>query len=67
MYFLKEVTDWGDTTPNHIYILSDKKSTKILGYIPDRGSIIMFDKPMTFDKRGRKFVEWYPDKIASWE
>lgn len=59
MIYLKETTNWNDggATPNHIYIQSDKKSTKIVGYIPENGDIRLFEKPMAFDKRKRTFVE----------
>lgn len=60
--FLQETTDWGDDTPNHVYILEGNKSTKIVGYIPNNGkTIYFFDKPMNFDKRKRKFREIDPN------
>jgi hypothetical protein len=58
MYYLLETTDWGDSTPNHIYIFENKKSSKCIGYIPAGGSeISLFVKPMPFDKRKRTFKE----------
>ena len=61
MIYLLETTNWGDNTPNHIYILSDKKSTKCLGYIKNgTNHIEMFKKPMNFDKRKRTFKEIKP-------
>lgn len=59
--FLQETTNWGDDTPNHIYILEGNKTTKIVGYIPNGGkTIYFFDKPMSFDKRKRTFKEINP-------
>lgn len=56
--FLQETTNWGDDTPNHIYITEGNKSTKIVGYIPNNGkTIYFFEKPMNFDKRKRTFQE----------
>lgn len=56
--FLQETTNWGDETPNHIYIMEGNKSTKIVGYIPSgENTIYFFDKPLSFDKRKRTFKE----------
>lgn len=61
--FLQEITEW--EYPNHIYIFADKKSSKCIGYIPNDGkTIFMFEKPLSFDKKKRKFVEVDP-QIAS--
>ena len=48
-----EVTDW--KWPNHTYMLSDDLS-KCFGYIKaSNGEKTMFDKPLKFDVRNRKF------------
>lgn len=48
-----EVTDW--KWPNHTYLLDDSMS-KMFGYIKaSNGEKVMFEKPMRFDIRGRKF------------
>ena len=55
--YLKEVTQWNDSTPNHIYIFDDKDQN--VGYIKD-GTCqkIMYKSPMKgFSKSRRKFVE----------
>ena len=58
MILLQETTKWGDDTPNHIYLFKDKKSMKCIGYIKNNTSKVeMFNKPMTFDKRKRTFIE----------
>lgn len=58
MIVLQETTKWSDDTPNHTYLFKDKKSMKCLGYIKHGTSkMIMFDKPMTFDKKKRTFKE----------
>ena len=57
MIYLQEITDT-ENYPLHTYAFSDKKSLKCLGYIPLGGSDIkLFNKPVFFDKRGRKFKE----------
>ena len=56
MYYLLEVTEWD--TPNHTYVFENKKSSKVIGYIPKGTTKIqMFAKPYTFDKKYRKFKE----------
>lgn len=58
MIYLLEITEWSDNTPNHTYIFKDKKSAKCLGYIKNGTSEIqMFVKPLSFDKKKRKFKE----------
>ena len=58
MYFLQETTDWKSNTPNHIYIFDNKKSSKIIGYLPEgKRDVIWFAKPLSFDKKSRKFKE----------
>jgi hypothetical protein len=57
-----ETTDWNDggATPNHTYIFQDKKSMKVIGYIPVGGTVMMFNKPLMFDRKKRTFVEVKP-------
>ena len=58
MIFLKEITEWKSNIQNHTYIFKDKKSIKVIGYIKDgEEKPIMFTKPMSFNKRYRKFKE----------
>jgi hypothetical protein len=58
MIYLLETTKWTDNTPNHIYVFSDKKTSKVSGYIKNgTEEIVMFNKPMPFDKRKRTFKE----------
>lgn len=62
MYYIKETTQWD--APNHIYIFNDKKSAKCIGYIPTgKKDIFLFDKPLSFDKRKRSFVEVKPEDL----
>lgn len=62
MVYMKEITDWGDNefvVPNHVYILESRRAgARLLGYIK-KGTEekIMFEKPMRFDQRFRKFEE----------
>jgi hypothetical protein len=57
MKILQEVTEWKSRAKfNHVYFTNDSRS-KIYGYVPCGGlRAIRFDKPLTFDVRGRKFV-----------
>lgn len=51
-----ETTAW--EYPNHIYLFSDKKTSKVSGYIKNgTKEIIMFKKPMPFTKTRRTFKE----------
>ena len=65
MIFLQETTDWGNhNTPNHIYVLDDKKE-KMLAYI--RMPITepkVFTTPIRFDMRHRTFKELKRTKPA---
>lgn len=57
MKFLQEVTQWADSTPNHIYVMNDTKS-RALGYVRvGTNSVFTFSKPVAIDMRGRKFKE----------
>ena len=59
MIYLQEVTEWNTTyeVQNHIYYVSDDK-TKAVGYIPQgKRGLVKFSKPMTLDRKGRKFVK----------
>ena len=56
MIFLKE-TNCIDY-PAHTYLLENRKSYKIVGYIKEgTDKIIMFPKPLSFDRRKRTFKE----------
>jgi hypothetical protein len=50
---LQETTDWD--TPNHIYIVTEKKD-RLVGYFK-KGSAVpeMFKKPLRFETRRRTF------------
>lgn len=53
---LEEIGD--NPYPNHTYILKNKTSGKMIGYIPHgQTKPILFVKPLSFDKRKRKFKE----------
>ena len=55
--YLKEITEWNDSTPNHTYIFDEKDQN--VGYIKD-GTCqkIMYKNPLKgFSKSRRKFVE----------
>ena len=58
MKYLQEITDWGKhNVPNHIYYVSDD-NTKMVGYVKaGTKNLFKFSKPLSFDGRGRKFVE----------
>jgi len=57
MIKLREVTEWKSNTPNHTYLLDDKKD-RLLGYIKSGESeVIMFGKPLPFYRKYRKFKE----------
>jgi hypothetical protein len=55
---LAETTIWdcGYNVPNHTYL---EKSGKIFAYIQNGRGLppVYFNKPMTFSKKGRKFVK----------
>jgi len=57
MKYLKEITDWGNDTPNHTYIVNEK--TELVGYIKTGTTEeIIFKSPMKqFSKSKRKFIE----------
>lgn len=56
----KEITDWGDLTPNHTYILNSRQ--QLVGYIKTgTKEYVQLRKPSSqFDKNKRKFVELTP-------
>jgi hypothetical protein len=55
MKYFQEVTEWADKTPNHIYYLSDDK-TSMVGYIKvGSKDLYKFKNPIRIDVRGRKF------------
>jgi len=53
----KEVTDWGDDTPNHTYVLNDKGW--LVAYIKQGTTdLINLNSPMKqFSKTRRKFIK----------
>jgi hypothetical protein len=56
MILLQETTEWSTPTPNHIYIMEEQSSMKIVGYIPlGKREPFFFSKPIRFDRRGRTF------------
>lgn len=57
MKFYQETTQWADSTPNHIYLLTTDKS-KMFGYVKaSTMETTTFKKPIRFDQRGRTFRE----------
>lgn len=57
MRMVAEVTEWEGNVPNHIYILNDSM-TKMIAYVKQgTKDVFTFSKPMSFDTRGRKFLE----------
>jgi hypothetical protein len=63
---LQEVTKWEDNTPNHTYHVN--ASGKMIGYVQyGTDTLKMFTKPLSFDKRYRKFktVSQYHDTAAA--
>ena len=61
MRYFQETTCWDKvdyTVPNHIYIVEDGRSGRLLGYIKrSTAEKIMFSKPMPFDRKNRTFKE----------
>ena len=58
MIALQETTKWTDTTRNHTYLFENKKSMKCIGYIIEgTDKPIIFEVPMTFDRKKRTFKE----------
>lgn len=58
MKIVQETTVWSTpNTPNHVYILDDKKNNMI-GYVPaGETKVFRFKAPIPFDRRGRTFVD----------
>ena len=55
MIIVRETTVWTDNTPNHVYVLSDDKTT-MYGYVKAKDNTrTTFSKPQRFDPRGRTF------------
>lgn len=55
MPWMKETTEWRDSTPNHTYFLNS--GGKMVAYLPlGKSEPVVFAVPRGFDKRGRKFV-----------
>lgn len=61
---LKETTVWADSTPNHTYFVNAKD--KIIAFINSTGIKKTFTKPLSFDRRYRKFelVQTLPGELA---
>lgn len=58
MKYIQELTVWtaGFAVPNHTYYVNDSK-TKMVGYIKEGSThLMMFTRPMSLDRRGRKFA-----------
>lgn len=57
MRILQETTEWTGQVQNHIYVLNDAM-THMIAYVPQGSDRVRkFTKPMSFDRRGRTFVE----------
>jgi hypothetical protein len=57
MKFLKEITEWPDTTPNHTYLVDDSK-TYMWGYVPQGTDVLkMFRGKIQISVSRRKFRE----------
>jgi hypothetical protein len=69
---MQEVTEWQCSTPNHIYIFDDCLSHAI-AYVPEGSRTVQkFSKPMSIDRRGRRFVDLEdhavePPKASVWQ
>lgn len=56
MIVVREVTQWEDSTPNHVYFLTDDKS-RMLAYVRlGTDNVVVFSKPLGFSASKRKFV-----------
>lgn len=54
---MRETSVWKGNVPNHTYVLDDSM-TKMLAYIKQgTKEVIKFDKPLSFDRKDRTFVE----------
>jgi hypothetical protein len=57
MKFLKETTEWPDSTPNHTYLVDDSK-TYMHGYVPQGTDVLkMFRGKIQISVSRRKFKE----------
>ena len=57
MRIVVETTVWQGATPNHVYVLDDSMS-KMIAYVPQGSKTVKkFKNPISFDTRGRTFVE----------
>jgi len=55
MKILKEITEWQDNIPNHVYHVTD--AGKLIAYqIRGEGELITLKHPLTFSRTGRKFI-----------
>lgn len=57
MLCVQEITDWEDTTQNHVYFLNDDRS-KMLAYVrAGTDTVFEFSKPLGFTASRRKFLK----------
>lgn len=55
MICVQEITEWEDTTLNHVYFLTDDKS-RMLAYVKSgTDTVFEFSKPLGFSASKRKF------------
>lgn len=55
--FYQEITEWADTTVNHIYLLTESKD-KMVGYVKaSTNQLQIFKAPLPFSTTRRKFKE----------
>lgn len=60
----EETTDWGDNTPNHIYVT---KGTELVGFVPKGGVLKIFKNPMKrWSPSRRKFRKLGLNEIRSY-
>lgn len=65
MRIVQETTDWGKhSVPNHVYVLNESM-THMIAYVPAGSKVLKkFSKPMSFDRRGRTFVELEGESLS---
>ena len=60
-YIYQETTDWGDATPNHVYVFTEvpkNRTAKAIGYVRAGSKTVeRWKNPYTLDLRGRTFKE----------
>ena len=55
MKWMREITEWAEPTPNHLYLMEGDKAYAYVRAGTNEHKV--FSKPMVLDRRGRKFVE----------